>query len=88
MRFSIGRFRIELTITDRREPWELGLISRRRLAEEILTMAEARGDGHKIDRIRELRQMSIDRDWSNFGLRDAKEWVESAFAENGAGAIL
>lgn len=31
MQFSIGRFRVEVFITDRRKPWELGRIARRRL---------------------------------------------------------
>ena len=88
MQFSIGRFRIEVTVTDERRPWELGRIARRRLAEEISAMAEIQGHGHKIDRIKVLRQIARDRGWNDFTLRDTKEWVEAAYAENGSGAVL
>lgn len=92
MQFSIGRFRIEIFVTDRRKPWDMGRIARRRLANEIWAIAvfqwgEYRGN-HKINRVRALRQIARDRGWDGFTLRDAKEWVESAYAQNGSGAVL
>lgn len=88
MQLSIGRFRIEITVTDRRKPWELGRIARRRLAEEVSATAEVEGHGHKLDRVKVLRRIAGDRGWDDFTLRDTKEWVEAAYAENGSGAVL
>jgi len=88
MQFSIARFCVEITVTDRRKPWELGLVAKRRLAEQVAAIAETQGHGHKIDRIKVLRQIARDRGWTDFTLRDTKEWVEAAYAENGSGAVL
>lgn len=86
MQFSMGRFCVEITVTDNRKPWELGRIARRRFAELILVMVGT--NGYKIDRIKALRAIARANGWSNFTLRDTKEWVEAAYAQNGSGIIL
>lgn len=88
MQFSIGRFCIEIIVTDKRKPWELGHIARRQLAQEVSVLASFWGRGHKTDRIKALRQIARDREWNGFTLKDTKEWIEMAYSENGSGAVL
>ena len=86
MQFSIGRFCVEIIITDKRNPWDLGLVARRRLADQILAMVGE--NSAKIARIKALREIARAKGWSNFTLGDIKKWVEAAYAQYGSGTIL
>jgi len=83
MQFKIGKLVITIVAVDE------STRARRKMARRVDNLAREKaesnpGSSYVIQRIKAYRELNN----LEPGLRDSKEWVESAFADNGRGAVL
>lgn len=84
MKFAISRLEVTIEMKPS-NPFKMSRRARRRLAEQVQAWSS------KFLRIKAIREISIAKGWHdthNFGLKDAKDFVEEAFADNGHGSIV
>ena len=87
------RIRMEVAVTDVTNPLRYNPRKRRRFAEQILRRVEEDDREFaslKLRRIVACRQIALESglyDSVGFGLKDAKDFVEAAFTDNGNGPV-